>query len=137
MTWREQAKELGIPLFQRKKVAVLADIEAILHPPQKKVLIKGRIAKEICDKALRDYAIEQGIDGNEPIATERWSLNCRRRGIMFKGTEMKIDQREKVSTKEPIVEKIETQESENAEPETEAEATEPGNGEDTGSTEVL
>lgn len=94
MTWREEAKELGIALYDhdwkrpRKKADVLADIEAKKVPEKPepiKVLIEAKEADAICHKVLRDIAIERGLDGDKEITCERWGVNCKRKGIIFRG----------------------------------------------------
>lgn len=52
--WREQAKELGIPLFQRKKVDVLKEIESRLAE------------KQVVPEATKE--VEKIIKSIEPIA---------------------------------------------------------------------
>ena len=85
--WRTRAKELGIKMYQRKKADVIADIEALLNKQSEtiKVIVPPRKATEICNKALQEYVIEQGLDGDKEITRERWFVNCKRKGIVFKG----------------------------------------------------
>ena len=85
--WRAKAKELNIKMYQRKKVDVIADIETALSQQDEtiKVIVHPRKAMEICDAALREYVIEQGLDGDKEITRERWFVNCKRKGIVFKG----------------------------------------------------
>ena len=84
MTWREQAQELGIAMWQRKKVDVLADIETKLNPPIVKVIIDPKEATMICNKALYAVAVERGLKAGT-ISNEKWFVNCKRKGIVFKG----------------------------------------------------
>lgn len=106
MNWRVEAKTLGIPMYRRKKVDVIADIEAKNAKPEFiRVIVSPRQATEICNKAIKEYVIEQGLC--EPITCEKWFVNCKRKGIVYKGK-----------------------------PNEYGTATEPGNGEDTGSSEV-
>ena len=93
MTWREEAKELGVPLYDkelkrpRKKVDVLADIEAKKKKPEDvagpaKIIISVQEANKMCSEALFRYVAEQGL---ENITCEKWFINCKRKGIVFKG----------------------------------------------------
>ena len=96
MNWREEAKELGVPLYDhelkriRKKADVLADFPNAKEfkrqrekPETIKVIITPREATEICNKALKAVAVERGL--GEPITCEKWFVNCKRKGIVFKG----------------------------------------------------
>jgi hypothetical protein len=91
MDWREEAKELEIPLYDhdrkcpRKKDDVLSDIEATKapRPEPTKITVSVKDATKICSNALFRYIKEQGL-GN--ATCERWFLNCKRKGIVFKGT---------------------------------------------------
>ena len=108
MNWRIEAKALEISMYRRKKVDVIADIEAKKTKPEFiRVIVSPKQATELCNKAIKEYVIEQGLC--EPITCEKWFVNCKRKGIVYKGKEIK--------------------ENENA-------GIEPGNGEDTGSSEV-
>ena len=49
------------------------------------VTIGMQEAIALCGKALRDYVISQGVDGDKDIVNEKWYLNCKRKGIVFKG----------------------------------------------------
>lgn len=87
MDWRKKAKELNIPLWHRKKVDVLKDIaaktETVTEPEFIKVIISPKEATAICNKALFDVAMERGL--GTLITCERWFVNCKRKGIVFKG----------------------------------------------------
>ncbi len=92
MTWREEAKELDVSVYDhtlnrpRKKEDVIADIEAKKNPPclYIKVIISPREAHEICSKALYKTAVERGLKAGT-ITNEKWFMNCKRKGIVFKG----------------------------------------------------
>jgi hypothetical protein len=100
MTWREEAKELGVPLYDhklkriRKKIDVLRDIEMkkIDAPSEpENVILEVREANKICRQALLNYVTEMGfkdvsIEGciETSIRKGRF-LNCKRRGIVFRG----------------------------------------------------
>ena len=85
--WREKAKELGISLYHRKKDDVIREIEnkAVKKSEDMKITIEPRKAFEICVAALRGYVIEQGMDGDKEIIWEKWFVNCKRKGIVFRG----------------------------------------------------
>ena len=87
--WREKAKELGIPVYDKElkrprlKVAVLADIEVMSNVCKDiKITIRADEATEICRKALFDHVSKLGMKN---ITCEKWFLNCKRKGIVFKG----------------------------------------------------
>jgi len=100
MTWREEAKKLGVPLYchtlkkLRKKADVLKDIEAktvVAIEEGVNLLISVREANQICRQALLDRAKESGL---KDVALERdverfihkgMFLTCKRRGIVIKG----------------------------------------------------
>ena len=93
MTWREEAKKLGVPLYDhelkrvRKKLDVLADIEAKKEKPVEvtgptKIIISIQDATKICSDALFKHVAELGLT---KISCEKWFLNCKRKGIVFKG----------------------------------------------------
>lgn len=86
MTWREEAKELGIKMWQRKKIDVLRDIELkkveLSEPQTMKITVDARKATEICKKALYEYVSAMGM---KDATCEKWYLNCKRKGIVFKG----------------------------------------------------
>jgi hypothetical protein len=88
MTWREEAKSLGIKMYQRTKVDVLKDIEAALGKEAEveckdiKITVDVRKATEICQRALFEHVSELGMVN---ITCEKWFLNCKRKGIVFKG----------------------------------------------------
>lgn len=82
MNWRDEAKELGIKLFQRKKEDVLKDIEATKNVCKDlKIIIGVKEATEICRKALFEHISDRMVN----ITCEKWFLNCKRKGIVFKG----------------------------------------------------
>lgn len=92
MTWREEAKELGIAVYDkklkrpRKKLDVLRDIElkkAEVTNEAMRIIISPRDATEICKKALYEYVSAMGM---KDAYCEKWFLNCKRKGIVFKGT---------------------------------------------------
>ncbi len=100
MTWREEAKELGIKMYQRKKVDVLADIEAKKNPPRDvlaKIIIQPREATEICNKALYAVAVERGLVSGT-ITNEKFFINCKRKGIVFKGIKNDNDKLNEIET---------------------------------------
>ncbi len=98
--WRREAKELGISLYHKKKVDVLLEIEN-RKPKDIKVIIDPKEATVICNKALRAVAVERGLNSDENILIERWFVNCKRKGIVFRGkTKMKIDKDLQVAAKE-------------------------------------
>jgi len=83
MTWREEAKRLNIPLWHRKKVDVLRDIEATKTKCKDiKITVRPEEATEICRKALFEHVSGLGM---ENITCEKWFVNCKRKGIVFKG----------------------------------------------------
>ena len=93
MTWREEAKELGVAVYDkalkrpRKKLDVMADIEAKKEKPVEvtgptKIIISIQDATKICSDALFKHVAELGLT---KISSERWFLNCKRKGIVFKG----------------------------------------------------
>jgi len=83
MNWREEAKSLGIKLFQRSKEDVLRDIEATKNECKDiKIDVRSDVATEICRKALFEYVASLGMKN---ITCEQWFLNCKRKGITFKG----------------------------------------------------
>ena len=60
-----------------------------------KVVIDRKEATRICSEALFKYVADQGY---KDISCEAWSLNCKRKGIVFKGTQDgddKLDETEK------------------------------------------
>ena len=106
MAWREEAKELGIAVYDkelkrpRKKVDVLADIEAKKEKPEDitgptKIVVSVQEANKICSDALFKHVSEQGL---ENITCEKWFINCKRKGIVFKG--IKNVRREEEETEE-------------------------------------
>ena len=88
--WREEAKGLGIKLFQRTKVDVIRDIEAAKGECRDiKIAIRPDEATEICRKALFEHVSNMGM---ENITCEKWFVNCKRKGIVFKGQKKKNEQ---------------------------------------------
>ncbi len=85
--WRTQAKELGISLYHRTKADVLKDIEQKSNQPKKKIEITRNEASEICRKAFKEYAIEQGLDPDNEILISRWYLDMNRSRMTFIGKE--------------------------------------------------
>lgn len=83
--WRTEAKTLGIPLFHRTKADVVRDIELRQKTPKTKIEITRNQASEICRKALKGYAIEQGLDPDEEILISRWYLDMNRNRMAFIG----------------------------------------------------
>lgn len=88
MAWREEAKELGIPLYHRKKADVLAEIQEkklgiAVRNALVKMTISGQEATAICIAALKEYVRNHGL--SEPITHEKWFVNCKRKGIVFTG----------------------------------------------------
>ena len=82
MTWREEAKKLGIKMWQRKKADILRDIEATKNVcTDIKITIRVEEATEICRKALFEHVSDRMVN----ITCEKWFLNCKRKGIVFKG----------------------------------------------------
>lgn len=83
--WRREAKELGIKLWHRKKEDVIKEIEAktIAKTEFIKITIDRHTAIRLCEEALKDYVIRKGLC--EPVSSEKWFLNCKRKGIVFKG----------------------------------------------------
>ncbi len=71
--WRAEAKELGISLYHRTKVDALKDIELRQKSdrPKNKIDITRNEASEICRKAFKEYAIEQGLDPDNEILISR------------------------------------------------------------------
>ena len=49
-----------------------------------KIVIEPKEATEICNKALYAVVIERGLVAGT-ITNEQWFLNCKRKGIVFKG----------------------------------------------------
>ena len=90
--WREKAKELGIPMYQRKKEDVMADIVAITVPEKVNFTIDVKTANNICRDALFKYVEDQGIENavcEQYVNRFIWQgkfLNCKRKGIIFNGT---------------------------------------------------
>lgn len=99
MTWREEAKEIGVALYDhdlkrvRKKEDVLAEIEVKNQSQTElfKIVISVKEANQICKDALFKYVTEQGFDN---VICERYVesalkrgvfLNCKRKGLIFKG----------------------------------------------------
>ena len=99
MTWRDEAKVSGVALYDytlgctRKKVDVLAEIEAKRQPQEEavKITINVKEANRICKDALFNHITEQGFNN---VICERYVesacargkfLNCKRKGIIFKG----------------------------------------------------
>ena len=85
--WREKAKELNISLYHRKKDDVIREIteKTTVESEDMKITVEPRKAFEICVAALRGYVIEQGMDGDKEIIWEKWFVNCKRKGIVFRG----------------------------------------------------
>ncbi len=111
MTWREEAKELGIKLFHRTKAEVVKDIEATKGPTlaevekchremvadaalyenlrrigktgKARLLVDRDTVTKICTDALMAHVIEQGLCGE--ISCVKWFINCQRKGIVFTG----------------------------------------------------
>ncbi len=96
MTWREEAKERGVALYDhqlkkvRKKVDVLADIEAKKNKPAGKtrVVITRQEAVDVCCVALKAHAISKGLDLDEEILVSRWYLQMNRNNMTFIGTKV-------------------------------------------------
>ena len=90
--WRERAKELDIPMYQRKKEDVIADIISVAVPEKVNLKIDVKTANAICRDALFKYAEEQGIENavcEQYVERFIWQgkfLNCKRKGIIFNGT---------------------------------------------------
>ena len=102
MTWREEAKELGIPLYDhelkkiRKKADVLADMASksygvvnVSEPVN--IIISVKEANQICSEALFGHVAGLGfkdVSIETPILRfihKNQFLNCKRRGIVFSG----------------------------------------------------
>ena len=105
MTWREEAKALGIKMWQRKKEDVLKDIEAAKNVCKDfKVTIGVKEANQICKDALFAYAVEQGMigaacEGYMDRSIKRGTfLNCKRKGIIFRGQKNDDDKLNETST---------------------------------------
>ena len=96
MTWREEAKECGVALYDhqlkkvRKKVDVLADIEAKKKEPTGKtrVVITRQEAVNVCCVALKAHAVSKGLDPDEEILISRWYLQMNRNNMTFIGTKV-------------------------------------------------
>lgn len=88
MTWREEAKELGISMLRRKKEDVLRDIEAAKNVCKDveckdiKIIVRCEEVTEICRKALFEHVSNLGMVN---VTCEKWFVNCKRKGIVFKG----------------------------------------------------
>ncbi len=96
MTWREEAKELGVPLYDHalKRVRKKADVEKdtmaarlkVVKPESEckdiKIVVRPEVATEICRRALFDYVSLLGMTN---VTCEKWFINCKRKGIVFKG----------------------------------------------------
>ena len=90
MDWREEAKELGVALYDkelkrpRKKDDILADIEArkTAQPEPVKITVDVKEVNKICSDALFKHVADQGLTN---ISCEKWFLNCKRKGIVFRG----------------------------------------------------
>lgn len=94
MTWREEAKELGISMLRRKKEDVLRDIEVAKNVCKDvevedveickdiKIIVRPEEATEICRKALFEHVSGLGMVN---VTCEKWFVNCKRKGIVFKG----------------------------------------------------
>tara|TARA_Y100000310_G_C20553166_1_gene749156 strand:- start:72 stop:428 length:357 start_codon:yes stop_codon:yes gene_type:complete len=100
MTWREDAKGLSIALYDhdarcvRKKVDVLKDIEATKEECKDiKIVVRPEDATEICRIALFEHVFALGMKN---ITCEKWFINCKRKGIVFKG--QKNDENKQRST---------------------------------------
>lgn len=87
MTWREEAKQLGISLYHRKKVDVLAEIEAKKKESAGKtrVVITRQEAVNICCEALKAHAASKGLDPEKEIKVSRWYLQMNRNNMTFVG----------------------------------------------------
>ncbi len=96
--WRQEAKRLNIPLYHRKKADVIAEIEAVpSEGKEKKVSLDLVTATHLCRKALKDYAVEQGLDPDYEIMISRWYLRAKRKGIRFIGRQKNDSQSENKS----------------------------------------
>ncbi len=90
MTWRDEAKELGISLYHKKKVDVLAEIEAKKNKPAGKtrVVITRQEAVNVCCAALKAHAASKGLDPEKEILISRWYLQMNRNNMTFVGQEL-------------------------------------------------
>jgi hypothetical protein len=117
MTWREEAKQLGISLYDKElkrprlKANVEVDIASASVPKltvdePESVVIEVREANAICRQALLDHVTEMGFSDVsierciESLIRKFKFLNCKRRGIAFKGTKNDITAREEGTGKE-------------------------------------
>ena len=89
MNWREEAKEFHIALYDhtlqriREKEDVLRDIEVTKNVCKDiKITVIAKEATEICRKALFEHVSKLGMVN---ATCEQWFLNCKRKGIVFKG----------------------------------------------------
>ena len=102
MSWREEAKELGIALYDkelkrpRKKADVLHDmnfrkIEPEISEPVS-IILEVREVNKIFRQALLDHGASIGLSNVsiesciESLIRKRKLINCKRRGIVLKGT---------------------------------------------------
>ena len=132
MTWREEAKELNISLYHKKKVDVLSEIEAKKNKPagKTKVVISRQEAVNVCCAALKAHAASKGLYPDKEILISRWYLQMNRNNMTFIGQELdmtKINKDESVVTPEttqPAETATPPEETGDAEPETEPTETE-------------
>ena len=95
MTWREEAKKLGVALYDhqlnklRKKVDVLAEIEAKKNKSggKTRVVITRQEAVNVCCAALKAHAASKGLDPEKEILISRWYLQMNRNNMTFVGTD--------------------------------------------------
>ncbi len=100
MNWRDEAKSLGIPMYRRTKVDVLADIEAKKNKPagKTKVVITRQEAVNVCCAALKTHAASKGLDPDKEILVSRWYLQMNRNNMTFIGQELDMT---KINKDEP------------------------------------
>ena len=93
MTWREEAKGLGVELYDhekkcpRKKTDVEKDIASTKTSEAEplRIEIRKQDAVDICCAAFKAYAISKGCDPNKEIKVSRWYLNMNRTKMTFIG----------------------------------------------------
>lgn len=85
--WREEAKKLDISLYHRTKIDVIQEIEGSqqAEQPTMKIVIPRKEVIAICCRALKDYAINRGMDPDKEIKVSRWYLQMNRNNMTFFG----------------------------------------------------
>ncbi len=83
--WRKKAKELGIKMYRRTKVDVIAEIEERLaaeKPEQMTVSLDTVTVMNLIRKAMKDLAIEKGLDPDKEIKISRFQIRTKRKGVI-------------------------------------------------------